>query len=182
MTEIDGPSARSWVVDRVALWIDNDPAMQQAASDAALTAVRDEMGSYGGDPVERYEQALNGGAERSGYVDVIGAAVSALVNDTLAGVAYPVGAERPDRATMWLFGLLGDLLDLTDGTQQRMFGERYMPDLADVREFLGGDEDDEECRHSWVAGMMHVHDEDLDAVAAVRQVECEYCEAIYPRA
>ncbi len=38
---------------------------------------------------------------------------------------------------------------------------------------------DSECRHSWVAGMMHVHDEDLETVAAMRQVECEKCEAVY---
>jgi hypothetical protein len=36
-----------------------------------------------------------------------------------------------------------------------------------------------ECRHSWVAGMMNVHDEDLDTVAKVRKVECEKCEAVY---
>lgn len=37
----------------------------------------------------------------------------------------------------------------------------------------------EECRHSWVAGMMYVHDEDLDAVARMRTVECERCEVVY---
>jgi hypothetical protein len=40
------------------------------------------------------------------------------------------------------------------------------------------------CRHSWVAGMMYVHDEDLDAVYAARSargetIECERCEAVY---
>lgn len=32
------------------------------------------------------------------------------------------------------------------------------------------------CRHVWVAGMMYVHDEDVEAVAAIRPVECERCE------
>jgi hypothetical protein len=32
------------------------------------------------------------------------------------------------------------------------------------------------CRHVWVAGMMYVHDEDVESVAAVRPVECERCE------
>jgi hypothetical protein len=35
---------------------------------------------------------------------------------------------------------------------------------------------DTTCRHSWVAGMMYVHDEDLATVAAVRTVECEHCD------
>ena len=33
-----------------------------------------------------------------------------------------------------------------------------------------------DCLHSWVAGMMHVHTEDLIAVAKLRTVECEKCE------
>jgi hypothetical protein len=33
-----------------------------------------------------------------------------------------------------------------------------------------------DCRHSWVAGMMYVSDEDVAAVAAV---ECEQCERVY---
>ena len=44
--------------------------------------------------------------------------------------------------------------------------------------------DEPPCRHSWVAGMMHVHDEDLGAVYAARSargevIECERCEATY---
>jgi hypothetical protein len=33
-----------------------------------------------------------------------------------------------------------------------------------------------DCTHSWVAGMMYVHAEDLAGVAAVRTAECERCE------
>lgn len=33
--------------------------------------------------------------------------------------------------------------------------------------------------HSWVAGMMRVHEEDLAFVAAQRQVECERCGYVY---
>lgn len=33
--------------------------------------------------------------------------------------------------------------------------------------------------HQGVAGMMYVHYEDLDTVAAVREVECEGCDMIY---
>jgi hypothetical protein len=39
--------------------------------------------------------------------------------------------------------------------------------------------DENECRHSWVAGMMYVDDEDLDYIAANRKVECEKCEEVY---
>lgn len=35
------------------------------------------------------------------------------------------------------------------------------------------------CRHRWVAGMMYVHDEDVAAVAAIRPVVCEKCDAPY---
>lgn len=37
----------------------------------------------------------------------------------------------------------------------------------------------EACAHSWVAGMVYVHDEDLDMVARMRRVECERCETVY---
>lgn len=33
--------------------------------------------------------------------------------------------------------------------------------------------------HTWVAGIMRVHDEDVESVAAVRPVECERCEYVY---
>jgi hypothetical protein len=42
-----------------------------------------------------------------------------------------------------------------------------------------------ECMHSGVAGMMYVHDEDLDIVAAQRAangagpIECGKCDAVY---
>lgn len=35
------------------------------------------------------------------------------------------------------------------------------------------------CRHSWVAGMMRVHDEDVEDVAAVRRVVCEKSDWVY---
>lgn len=46
----------------------------------------------------------------------------------------------------------------------------------------GYTETDECDRHSWVAGMMHVHDEDLESVVEARSargetVECQHCEA-----
>lgn len=39
--------------------------------------------------------------------------------------------------------------------------------------------------HDWVAGMMHVHPEDLEAVHKARSakghdIDCESCDAIYP--
>jgi hypothetical protein len=40
-------------------------------------------------------------------------------------------------------------------------------------------QDQRDCPHAWVAGMMYVHPEDLDYVAKVREVECEKCELIY---
>lgn len=37
----------------------------------------------------------------------------------------------------------------------------------------------DKCLHSWVAGMMHVHDEDLETVARMRPVTCEKCDDTY---
>lgn len=33
------------------------------------------------------------------------------------------------------------------------------------------------CDHTWTAGMMYVHSEDVQAVSATRDVECETCDA-----
>jgi hypothetical protein len=40
-------------------------------------------------------------------------------------------------------------------------------------------QDHKRCRHSWVAGMMHVHDEDVESVAATRAVTCDKCDCRY---
>jgi hypothetical protein len=40
-------------------------------------------------------------------------------------------------------------------------------------------QDQKDCQHAWVAGMMYVHPEDLLSVAAAREVECEKCELIF---
>ncbi len=37
------------------------------------------------------------------------------------------------------------------------------------------------CNHTWIAGMMHVHSEDVESVAAIRPVECERCDRPYSR-
>jgi len=39
--------------------------------------------------------------------------------------------------------------------------------------------DQEECLHAWVAGIMYVHPEDLEQVAAMREVTCEKCDKVY---
>lgn len=36
-----------------------------------------------------------------------------------------------------------------------------------------------DCSHEWVAGMMMVHDEDAEVIAAIRPVECSKCELQY---
>ena len=46
------------------------------------------------------------------------------------------------------------------------------PTLVEFREHY-------ECRHSYVAGMMCVSDEDLEYVAKSRTVECERCDHVY---
>jgi hypothetical protein len=38
---------------------------------------------------------------------------------------------------------------------------------------------EDNCPHSWVAGMMYVPLEDLDIIARIRTVECERCELVY---
>lgn len=44
---------------------------------------------------------------------------------------------------------------------------------------LNGFQESRRCRHAWVAGMMYVDDEDVEAVNAVRPVECEACGRSY---
>jgi len=34
-------------------------------------------------------------------------------------------------------------------------------------------------KHSWVGGMMVIHEEDLDYCASVREVTCERCDEVY---
>lgn len=38
---------------------------------------------------------------------------------------------------------------------------------------------DSEWGHSWIVGMMYVHNDDLESVATRRRVECERCEYVY---
>ncbi len=59
-------------------------------------------------------------------------------------------------------------------------GESYVDGYA------AGDEPTQEalqehsrCQPSWEAGMMHVHDEDVEAIAATREVECGKCGRSY---
>jgi hypothetical protein len=35
------------------------------------------------------------------------------------------------------------------------------------------------CDHVWVAGMMYVHVEDVEAIAKIRKVTCEKCDVRY---
>jgi len=37
------------------------------------------------------------------------------------------------------------------------------------------------CSHSWVAGIMVVHVEDVESVSATRPVTCEKCDTVYGR-
>lgn len=56
-------------------------------------------------------------------------------------------------------------------------GLSYCPPDPDHQGDLGWHEPP--CDHSWVAGFMVVHPEDLAAVAAVRKVVCEKCDHRY---
>lgn len=70
----------------------------------------------------------------------------------------------------WYFAAVIDVHGETDYIDGYAAGDEPTQDgfLADRR-----------CRHTWVAGMCYVHDEDVESVAAVRHVECEKCETSY---
>ncbi len=72
----------------------------------------------------------------------------------------------------WCLGI--DLFGETDYVDGYAAGDR--PTLADIQNH-------KRCRHSWTAGMMYVHDEDVEYVAKnaapSQPVECEKCEATY---
>ena len=60
-----------------------------------------------------------------------------------------------------------------DGEHDLMDGYTIgTPTQEDVQEHF-------RCSHSWTAGMMYLHDEDLEYVASVRPVVCERCDLRY---
>jgi len=86
------------------------------------------------------------------------------IGDTTFGV-------NPQTAD-WYYCLIVEMLGETDYLDGYATGKR--PTRATAKEA-------HQCRHSWVAGMMYVHEEDLDTVSAERPVTCEQCDAVYGR-
>lgn len=73
----------------------------------------------------------------------------------------------PSDAT-WYYCAIIDLYGETDYVDGYASGDK--PTRATLQEHS-------KCRHTWVAGMMYVHDEDVETVAAERHVSCEKCDA-----
>jgi hypothetical protein len=72
-------------------------------------------------------------------------------------------------------------IDMGTTKPEILWAHRHQADIESLTAVLSPPE---ECRHSWVAGIMYVHDEDLDAVYAARQefggtIDCEKCEKVY---
>lgn len=62
-----------------------------------------------------------------------------------------------------------------------LFGETDYTDGYAIGDEPTQDDVQEACRchHSWTAGMMMVHDEDVESVAELRDVNCEKCDKSY---
>lgn len=71
------------------------------------------------------------------------------------------------------------LASLREETEAQIRIAQHMKDRVDGKESEPIVNEPRECEHSWVAGLMYVHDEDLDAVAKIRPITCERCDAVY---
>jgi hypothetical protein len=83
----------------------------------------------------------------------------------------------PKTADWYYSAILEDMFGETDHIDGYAVGDK--PTQADFQEWYG--QGSFGHNHSWVAGMMHVHDEDLDTVSKERPVSCEVCDLVYGR-
>lgn len=116
---IDSQSAiRAYVVAAATLIIDNSEHMYTEVTEAALSAVQNDMGS--GWDREAFVEMLagRGQTDRSEVADVVGIAVCATIREWL---------DPSDP----LHAMLADLLDLGDREQGALFGEHFMPEEGD---------------------------------------------------
>jgi len=86
--------------------------------------------------------------------------------DTETNIRFGVSPQQAD----WYFCAVIDLHGETDYVDGYTAGDK--PTQEDLQH-------NHRCRHSWVAGMMYLSDDDAEAIAATRKVECEKCERIY---
>lgn len=87
-----------------------------------------------------------------------------MVDDT--GVRFGVPPNEAD----WYYCAVIDKFGETD------YIDGYAAGAKPTRAAL---QDKWRCTHSWVAGMMRVHDEDVESVAASRPVDCQKCHRPY---
>jgi len=91
--------------------------------------------------------------------------------DVLTMRARKLGVDRMDERTFDS----GDFPKIIFSSDANNGGHEH---CGTCRDCIAHDLDDHVCGHSWVAGMMIVHPEDLAEVAMMRDVECEYCDRV----
>jgi len=82
---------------------------------------------------------------------------------------------NPSDADWYWSAIIVDSFGETDNYDGYAVGDR--PTQSNFQEWHG--QGSLGHNHSWVAGMMHVHDEDLETVSKMRPVTCEVCDLVY---
>lgn len=133
---------RNYIVEAVTPILDNERVIYGLLTEAAATAVRDDMGTGVGR--EDYERMLAGrggnGTDRHDYARVVGIAV----RDALAEHLKDLADELPEGKANLLYRLLVDVLDLYDSRQRDLLGEHYLPERIDDIDWNEESEDDDE--------------------------------------
>lgn len=179
---------RQYLERYILLWLNNDQATHEmctgAAMDAATLAAKDDVNAP--------DHVIHHAA---------GEAVADMLTEWIEEIrAYcsAQGMPHRDGPGPTMLGLLKDLLDVGDSQLWTSIGESFLSDwerpvkcrASDCDEVATEDDghcddcvnlvaDGAECLHDAVAGIMVVHDEDLESVAAVRRVTCHHCDWIY---
>lgn len=84
-------------------------------------------------------------------------------------------ANPPDADWYYSATIVVDSFGETDSIDGYAVGDK--PTLHDFQEWHG--QGSLGHNHSWTAGMVYVHDEDLETVAKERPVTCEVCDLVY---
>lgn len=144
-----GQAVRAWVVDRTSDLISSSYENQLGEIQEAVNeSIRDDMG-YPRPSLEDYRRAHRNG-DMQEYAGVAGLAVTTKLGEWITGER-----EEPRQDTMgdFLLVLLDELLELSDRTEQEMFGQRFLPEPDDLEEWARDNapdwvEDDEDDKVS----------------------------------
>lgn len=120
MGEYDGATA--WVVRCLTLTFDNSEAEHSRLTEAARTAVREDMGTPFDDR-DRVEEDWRTGRDRDDYVRVVGSAVADQITEIMD--------EATEGVPEHIRSMISDILDLGASDTKDALGEHYLPESVD---------------------------------------------------